>query len=222
MRLPISLLLALSTSQHQSPPPHKHGLYLGWVHGHNAGDDVLFDVAASMLSEAAHPRAVITLTPHLPAGDCLAYSVFLEAYDFVVLGGGTILPDPRYKCALDRARRVGLPIFVFGSGWTPPAGHLQRCRIDSAFQMLRKLDPPTIKSILQSDPHTAADAALLSAHGAHRTTRGRDIDAILAANATLGALSRGRVYGGVRGPLTSWAVDLFNTRALAEATVCFA
>jgi len=101
-----------------------NGLYLGWLIYHNAGDDLLFHVAQRIFAErsvaVSGGTAVTALTFHYPPTNCEHMRISMGAYDFLVLGGGTILMSPEYTCALKSAVHHGVPIFVFGSGWASP------------------------------------------------------------------------------------------------------
>ena len=104
-----------------APRTPLRGLYLGWVGQYNTGDDVVYQAAATLLAAevaARHGRGT-TLFPYLPPFPCAQASVALDAYDFVVLGGGSVLTQDEYACQLDAARSSGTPLLVFGSGWDP-------------------------------------------------------------------------------------------------------
>ena len=92
-----------------APRTPLRGLYLGWVGQYNTGDDVVYQAAATLLAAevaARHGRGT-TLFPYLPPFPCAQASVALDAYDFVVLGGGSVLTQDEYACQLDAARSSG-------------------------------------------------------------------------------------------------------------------
>ena len=156
-----------------------HGLYLGWLHFHNAGDDVLYDIASHLFSEVGMqfaPNAIaISLSPHLPPSPCQAYLGGIESYDFVVLGGGTLLRDNRYSCTLLAARAANKPIFVFGTGFDTP-------REAAPWVEVAALGAP-------------AGGVELPAWGPWPLDR-------FDWSSTLGALLAGPLGGGVRGPIS--------------------
>jgi hypothetical protein len=133
IRMLLLLLLFCSTIQshassndmsvfESSPVIYKRGLYLGWVGKYNAGDDVvLHEIQQKLVIAAASldPPISISLYPFLPSFPCEQVAVDITYYDFLVLGGGSILTQDEYRCQLNAARAASLPIFVGGSGWDP-------------------------------------------------------------------------------------------------------
>eukprot|EP00949_MAST-11_sp_MAST-11-sp1_P002436 g2436.t1 len=93
------------------------GLYLGWLRAKNVGDDVLYALAGSLFMEASLHGPAALLQPHYPPISCEMYGLHLDSYDFVVLGGGTILQAEEYACVLKEAIQNEKPIFAFGTGW---------------------------------------------------------------------------------------------------------
>ena len=101
--LVLGLAFLLSAVGGERPPPPTpsasprlvNGLYLGWLLSHNAGDDLLFHVAQRLFAErsvaVSGATSVSALTFHYPPTDCTMMGLSMGAYDFVVLGGGTIL-----------------------------------------------------------------------------------------------------------------------------------
>lgn len=103
---------------------YKRGLYLGWIGKYNAGDEVVLQEIQQklVLAAASHdPPLAISLYPYLPTFLCEQVAVDISYYDFLVLGGGSILTQDEYRCQLDAAREANppLPMFVGGSGWNP-------------------------------------------------------------------------------------------------------
>lgn len=117
-------LLASFTSLGTAAAVYKRGLYLGWIGKYNAGDEVvLHEIQQKLvLAAASHdPPLAISLYPYLPTFPCKQVVVDISYYDFLVLGGGSILTQDEYRCQLDAARKADppLPLFVGGSGWDP-------------------------------------------------------------------------------------------------------
>lgn len=181
------VVLGLVESVEQAELRHLRGLYLGWLHFHNAGDDLLFDVATVLFSEAGLKKNsrgtnfAISLSPHLPPNPCRSMLIGLEAFDFVVLGGGTLLRDNRYTCTLWQARNLNKPIFLFGTGFGGPretASWLQG--------VAASYDPEF--GLVQGSWNKRTAAIGLPLWPMDRTT--------------LGAIVSGPAAGGVRGPLS--------------------
>jgi len=123
--LVLSLLLQLAATTGVAATQqikHSTGLYLGWLGHYNAGDDVVFYEIEKIISSTAlqlNPPIAISLHPYYPVNPCEQVLVDLSQYDFIVLGGGSILTQDEYACQLTQAVALNLPLFVGGSGWDP-------------------------------------------------------------------------------------------------------
>ena len=96
------------------------GLYLGWLGYYNAGDDLLYHVASRIFAQRARrfdKNVGIALTWFYPPNPCNRLRINIQSYDFLVLGGGTILMSSEYACIIKEAVTLGVPIFSFGAGW---------------------------------------------------------------------------------------------------------
>ena len=94
------------------------GLYLGWLGQYNEGDEVMYHVAAELFSTIGINMGIsVTLYPYKPPLSCDLVYITLEAYDFVVHGGGSILGSPEYQCILKQCAKLSVPTVAFGTGW---------------------------------------------------------------------------------------------------------
>ena len=94
------------------------GLYLGWLGQYNEGDEVVYHVAAELFSTIGINMGIsVTLYPYKPPLSCDLVYITLEAYDFVVHGGGSILGSPEYQCILKQCAKLSVPTVAFGTGW---------------------------------------------------------------------------------------------------------
>ena len=83
---------------------------------------------------------------------CKGYTRHLQLFDFVVLGGGGVLSEQQL-CEAQRAQRLGIPVFLFGS-----AGDAAQ---PPSTAMLRQMDKFRFGGFQSS----AAQAALAGSHG---------------------------------------------------------
>ena len=90
---------------------------------YNTGDELLFQLIQekfAVLGLSLQLPAAVTLYPFAPSTNCEQIHIdVIHSYDFVVLGGGTILTLDNYKCELTSANQANIPLFVAGSGWDP-------------------------------------------------------------------------------------------------------
>ncbi len=112
--------------------------YIGWLHHANVGDEVLFLAFQKLFPHQflLSYNSVLPLEMHLYRGLIRRAPLF----NFVFLGGGTLINDPGYLRPLRRARTQGLPIIVFGSGvrdpafWSPQYSHRNTYRDVAAWK----------------------------------------------------------------------------------------
>jgi len=107
----------------QLPFPYFRGLYLGWVGHYNTGDEALFQIIQEQFVRSGLELSVgVSLYPFSPSANCKQVLIDVRsngAYDFIILGGGTILTDDKYHCELSAAQAANIPVFVAGSGMNP-------------------------------------------------------------------------------------------------------
>jgi hypothetical protein len=116
------LLLKSTATNSETAPIHFRGLYMGWLGHFNAGDDLLFYEIEKMITSTSlhlNPPIAVSLHPLYVANPCEQLLVDMSQYDFIILGGGSILTQDEYSCQLNQAVSLNLPIFVGGSGWDP-------------------------------------------------------------------------------------------------------
>ena len=91
--------------------------YIGWVGHFNAGDEGLFLSFKNLF----RPFQVICYPNNLPT-ELLIYRTFIKKniYDFVLLGGGTLIGDDGYFEGFQKSINEGSHTVVFGTGVKDP------------------------------------------------------------------------------------------------------
>ncbi|GBF75948.1 hypothetical protein PA598K_04384 [Paenibacillus sp. 598K] len=98
-------------------------LYIGWVGFNNLGDELMFDIFKRYVSES---KQDFKLTPVNNEAHELWYTSMTD-YDYVVLGGGSLIGDPVHPFApylfecLAAAIQANRKVIIWGSGmdWLP-------------------------------------------------------------------------------------------------------
>src|SRR5690554_5282181 len=91
-------------------------LYLGWLGQGNVGDDVLFELFKQMFYQNIDRKdesIEYNIDGYIPISD---YHWSLEAYDLVVLGGGSIFHLPFWLSLCKEAELLNIPVISWGTG----------------------------------------------------------------------------------------------------------
>lgn len=114
--------------------------YLGWLGAGNLGDEGCFQLFRRLVRSISTQVECIpitiresqgTLYAHQPGAAASSRSPWdPAAYDYVVLGGGSLLNADRYLLALQAAQAAGVPTAVWGTGFDGLPHELAREWID--------------------------------------------------------------------------------------------
>lgn len=101
--------------------------YLGWLGAGNLGDDGCYQLFRQRVQAISKETTCIPITIYESEGALFARRIDAgkrprkpwqpEAYDYVVLGGGSLLNADRYIQALACAQAAGVPTAIWGAGF---------------------------------------------------------------------------------------------------------
>jgi hypothetical protein len=182
-------------------------LYVGFPSTANVGDTVLYQLAVRLFAErGARESLAVTVEGHTPHLGCRWIGVTLRPqYDGVILGGGSILGLPSiFNCTISACARLGVPVFMWGSGWNADGAHGEGGG-DSWIALKLGSKPPPPPLVLRGE--------------LVRSLRDGTWEPPPTLQAAVSTTMRATVYGGPRGPLTAavWsAIHAHTTQTITD------
>ena len=105
-------------AEREASPPIVRGLYVGYMHHYNVGDDAMFEVAQELFGSIGRKlNQTVLLVPFLPPVACNLFKIDFSRYAFIIHGGGSIMGNIEYNCYMKTAKEQKIPYFLFGTGF---------------------------------------------------------------------------------------------------------